>query len=453
MVEQADVIVVGMGPGGEDLANRLAQAGRQVIGVEGELVGGECPYWGCIPSKMALRAAAALAEGRRVPELAGRSEVVPDWAPVAHRISEATDGWDDRAAAERFCSAGGRLVRGFGRLEGLGRVRVGDQLLEARLGVVLNVGTVPVLPHLPGLSAVPYWTNREVLATRALPASLLLLGGGAIGVELAQCLARFGTRVTVVEASERLVPSEEPEAGQALAAVFAREGIQLRTGVQAEQVAGGEGEVRLRLSDGSEVQGERLLVAVGRRPRTEGLGLESLGVDPAAHPLPVNELLQLAPGVWAIGDMVGQGAFTHLSMYHAGMVLSQLLGRPHPTAPVRALPRVTFTEPEIGSVGLSEAQARQQLSQVLVGKAEIASSSRGWIHGPGADGLIKLVADGDREVLVGLTVMSPGGGEVLAWGTLAVHAGVPLASLRDMVYAFPTFHRAIEAALGELAPA
>src|SRR5437764_5212312 len=235
--EQADIVVIGMGPGGEDLAGRLAEAGLAVVGVEARLVGGECPYWGCVPSKMMIRAANLLAEARRIPGIAGLSTVEPDWAPVAKRIrEEATDDWDDTVAVERFTKKGGRFVRGFGRLAGTGRVEVDDQVFRARRAVVVGTGTEPVVPPIEGLAGTPYWTNREAIETEELPDSLIVLGGGAIGLELAQGFARFGVSVSVVEALDRLVAFEEPEASELAAKALARDEIAVRTGAKAARV-------------------------------------------------------------------------------------------------------------------------------------------------------------------------------------------------------------------------
>ena len=237
MNESADVVVVGMGPGGEDVAGRLAEAGLDVVGIDAELVGGECPYWGCVPSKMMIRASNLLAESRRVDGMAGSATVRPDWAPVARRIrDEATDNWDDSVAVDRFVGKGGRFVRGRARLDGASRVVVGDQIFEAKRAVVLGTGARPWVPPIAGLGATPYWSNREAVRTERVPDSLAVLGGGAIGVELAQVFRRFGSEVTVIEAGPRLVGPEEPEAGSMLADVFASEGITVMTGVTVESV-------------------------------------------------------------------------------------------------------------------------------------------------------------------------------------------------------------------------
>jgi pyruvate/2-oxoglutarate dehydrogenase complex dihydrolipoamide dehydrogenase (E3) component len=453
MSERADVIVVGMGPGGEDAAGRLAEAGLVVIGVEAELVGGECPYWGCIPSKMMIRAADLLAEAGRVDGMAGSATVRSDWAPVARRIrKEATDSWDDSAAAERFEGRGGRLVRGWGRLEGPHAVAVGDTVYEADQAVIINIGTRAWIPPVPGLADTPYWTNRQAVETEEVPGSLAVLGGGAIGVELAQVFRRFGAEVTVLEAGPHLVGPEEPEAGVMLAEVFESEGIDVRTGVEIESVRHDGHRFALSFGSGEPVVADRLLVATGRRPDLAQLNVASIGLDPSARALPVDDHLRVegSERLWAIGDAVGHGAFTHLSMYQADIVVNDILGNLVVPADYRAVPRVTFTDPEIGSVGLSERAAREQGIEVRVGSASIPESSRGWIHKVGNHGFVKLVEDSERGVLVGATSAGPTGGEVLGLLTLAVHAQVPTVELRHMIYAYPTFHRAIEAAVKDL---
>lgn len=378
MTDSADVVVIGMGPGGEEVAGRLAERGLDVIGIESELVGGECPYWGCVPSKMMIRAANLLAEARRIPGMSGASTVDPDWGPVARRIrEEATDDWDDQVAVDRFEKKGGHFVRGQARLFGPAAVGVGDRRFAARRGVVLATGGRSWTPPIAGLADVPFWTNREAIATTTLPRSLLIIGGGAIAVELGQVLARFGVDLHIVEVAPHLLPLEEPEAGALIEGVLRAEGIGVHTGATA-------------------------------------------------------------------------GAFTHVAMYQAAIAVADILGDPGPVADYRALPRVTFTDPEIGSVGLSEETARSQGLSIRVGTTQIPSSARGWIHKAGNEGLIKLVEDADRGVLIGALSVGPAGGEVLGLLTLAVHAEVPTSTLRAMIYAYPTFHRAIEAALEDL---
>ncbi|MBV8528440.1 MAG: NAD(P)/FAD-dependent oxidoreductase [Candidatus Dormibacteraeota bacterium] len=452
MSERVDVIVIGMGPGGEEVAERLAESGLSVIGIEKQLVGGECPYWGCVPSKMIVRGADALAEARRVPLLAGASFVSPDWSPVAKRIREqATDNWNDRIAVERFERLGGRFVRGAGRLDGPGRVVVNDSVFEAARAVVVATGSSPTIPPIPGLAGVPYWTNRELIEAGALPETLVVLGGGAIGLELAQAVARFGVKVTVIEASEGLLAAEEPEAGQELVRVLSAEGLDVRVGVKAIKVARTRtGAIEVILEDGDAVAGERVLVATGRRNNLVGLGLETIGLDPKRRAIAVDAHLRAGEKLWAVGDCTGAGAFTDVAVYQARIAIADILGSEHVPADYHALPRVTFTDPEVGAAGLTERQAIQRRLNVRIGFTALSSSTRGWIHGPGNEGFIKLVEDADRGVLVGATVMGPSGGEVMSMLALAIHASVPVATLRTMIYAYPTFHRGIEGALTAL---
>jgi pyruvate/2-oxoglutarate dehydrogenase complex dihydrolipoamide dehydrogenase (E3) component len=448
---EVDIVVIGMGPGGEDAAERLADAGLVVAGVEAALVGGECPYWGCVPSKMMIRAANLLTEGRRIPGMAGSATVIPDWSPVARRIrDEATDDWDDAVAADRFTGKGGQLFRGHGKITAPGEVTVGGDVLRARRGIIIGTGTAPAIPPIPGLAGTPYWTNHQAIETEQVPPSLIVLGGGAIGSELAQVFSRFGSAVTVVEAAGQLLPLEEPESGALIAKVFGREGIDVRTGVAAASVAHDGAAFTVTLADGGELTAARLLVATGRRTDLAAVGAGAVGIDEKARAIPVDSHLRAAPGVWALGDIVGKGAFTHMSMYDADIIVADILGQEHCPAEYHAVPRVTFTDPEVGGVGLTEAQARDQQLDVRVGMAQVPSSSRGWIHKAGNDGFIKLIEDAGRGVLVGATSAGPVGGEVLSMLTLAVHAAVPVQRLREMIYAYPTFHRGVLDALKDL---
>ncbi|MGN6753869.1 MAG: dihydrolipoyl dehydrogenase family protein [Intrasporangium sp.] len=447
-----DIAVIGLGPGGEHVAGELASAGLSVLGVDHRLVGGECPYWACIPSKMMVRAGGSLAEARRVPGLAGHTgEVVPDWAPVAKRLrDEATDDWDDRVAVERLTDKGVTFVRGTGRIVDAHEVEVDGETYSIGRGIVVNTGTNPLIPPIEGIEEVDLWTNRDLVEARELPRSMVILGGGAIGCEFGQVLARFGVAVTIVESGPRLLATEEPEASDRLQKVFESEGVQLRLGATATKVTGGDGEVELTLEDGSTVSGERLLVATGRRVDPAATGLDRVGVDPTAHSVPIDDRCRVTDGVWAVGDITGKGAFTHVSMYQAGVVVRDILGQDGPAADYRALPRVTFTEPEVGAVGLTEAKAREQGIDVRIGSVPVPSTSRGFVRGPGNEGIIKLVEDASRGVLVGATTMGPAGGEVLGAVSVAVHAEVPVETLRSMIYAYPTFHRGIETALADL---
>jgi pyruvate/2-oxoglutarate dehydrogenase complex dihydrolipoamide dehydrogenase (E3) component len=454
---ETDIVVIGMGPGGEYVAGTLAQAGLRVVGVEVRLLGGECPYFGCVPSKMMIRAANLLAEGRRIPGMAGTSQVSADWAPVAERIrKEATDNWDDRVAVERFEGQGGTFVRGRGRITAPGEVTVlppdghGEPLvLRARRGIVINTGTDPAIPPVDGLAGTPYWTNREAIETEEVPGSLIVFGGGPIGTELSQVFSRFGAQVTVIEAQDRLLSVEEPEACDLIRKVFVTEGIAVHTGAPAEQVSHDGEKFTVRIN-GQRLTAQRLLVAAGRRTDLAGLGVGVLGLDDSAKTITVDEWMRAADGVWAVGDITGHGAFTHMSMYQADVAVRDILRQGGPPADYRAVPRVTFTDPEVGSVGLTEAQARERGLPVRTGITQVPTSARGWMHKVGNDGFIKIIEDSVRGHLIGATSAGPQGGEVLSALAVAVHAQVPVSTLRSMIYAYPTFHRAIESALDDL---
>ena len=284
-----------------------------------------------------------------------------------------------------------------------------------------------------------------------MPRSLIVLGGGQAGVELAQVFARFGTAVTIIEAAGRLLPQDEPESSALITKIFCNEGITVHTGASAKSVSHDGSAFTVTVPGGPQVTGERLLVATGCQADLASLGAGAIGQDEHASYLEVGENMRAAPGVWALGDVVGKGAHTHMSLYHGRIILSQLLGRPYHPAEYHAVPKVTFTDPEIGAVGLTEAQARERLGdKVSTGIRWIPHSDRGWIHKAGNDGFIKLVVDGERGVLAGATSAGAAGGEVLSMLTLAVHAAVPVQRLREMIYAYPTFHGAVPEAIGRL---
>jgi pyruvate/2-oxoglutarate dehydrogenase complex dihydrolipoamide dehydrogenase (E3) component len=448
---EVDVIVIGMGIGGEAVASKVVEAGLAVIGIESDLVGGECPYWGCIPSKMMIRAANMLADARRIEGVAGKAEVIPDWAPVAQRIREqATDSWNDQVAVDRFVDKGGLFIRGRGRITAPRTVEVNGDTYTARLGVVVAAGTSPAVPPIPGLADVDYWTNREAMQVERLPKSLVVLGSGAIGSELAEVFSRFGVQVSVIEALDRLLPREEPEAGALLQEVFEAEGIAVRVGTLATSVAQDGSDIVVTLADGTEVRGERILVATGRRTNVEGLGLDNVGVELTSPYIDIDDHMKVDDGLWAVGDITGKGLFTHIAAYQAPIAAASILGEEYAPADYRAMPRVTFTDPEVGSVGATEEEARAAGLNIVVATQNVAGSARGWLHATGNEGVIKLVIDADRQVVVGATSVGPHGGEVLSMLTLAVHAELSIEILRSMIYAYPTFHRGIEDALGQL---
>jgi pyruvate/2-oxoglutarate dehydrogenase complex dihydrolipoamide dehydrogenase (E3) component len=427
---------------------RLLGAGLKVVGIEASLVGGECPYWACLPSKMMVRAASVLQEARRVNGLAGQAEVTADWGPVAKRVrAEATGGWDDSVAVKRFQDRDGQLVHGRGRLTGPRTVTVGDESFTARRGIVIATGSKPAVPPIPGLTEVDFWTTHDVIKAEKLPKSMLILGGGAVGCELGQLLARFGVAVTIVEASDRLLPAEEPETSEVIEAAFAAEGINFHTGAAAKRVESRSGSILVTLDGGQELTGERLLVATGRTVDLSGLGLESVGLNSKSQFIQVDESMRAADGIWAMGDVTGKSMFTHVALYQSAIVAADILGEDHPKARYNAIPRATFTDPEVGAVGMTEAEALAAGLDVVVAVKQLPATFRGWLHAS-TGGIIKLVADRSTGVLVGATAVGPHGGEMLGLLSLAVHGRVPLGEMRSMIYAFPTFYGGIGEAVG-----
>ncbi|MGD9960219.1 dihydrolipoyl dehydrogenase family protein [Nocardioides sp.] len=451
MTTAVDVVVLGLGPGGETAAGLLGKAGLRVVAIDEHLVGGECPFYGCVPSKMMIAAAHTLGEARRIPGRAGSVEVRPDWSPVAARVrDEATHDWDDAEFVARLERNGAQFVRGRGRLIAPGRVavRLADGTVEeydASRGVVLNTGTAPAVPPIDGLADTPFWTNRDIVKVTDLPSSLGVIGGGPIGAEFAQTFARFGVEVTLIEVAERILEGDEPEASAVVAASLARDGVQILTGHEIDRVVHHDGRFEVRVGS-RDLAVEKLLVAAGRRNNLADIGLETVGLDPSAPTVDTDERMRAGERLWAVGDITGKGAFTHVSNYQARVAVRDLLKEPGPWADYRAVPRVTYTAPEVGAVGLTETQAREAGTTLWTSTADLGG--RGWIAQE--DGVVKLVADAERGILIGATVVAPAGGEMLSMLVTAVHSRIPLTDLTTMMYAYPTFHRAIETALHRL---
>ncbi len=449
--DEYDVVCIGAGTVSEGVASELKGSGLSFAIVERELVGGECPYWGCIPSKTLLRSAEVLAEAGRARDLsASRVEWDVDFPKITARAHYMAREEDDTKATEALLEEGADVIRGEGRLTGPHTVMVGDRELSARRGIVIGTGTSAAIPPIEGLDGVPYWTNREATLPRDLPRSMIVLGSGPIGAELGQAFARFGTEVHLVEALGRLLPGEEAEAGAELARAFEVDGIVVHLSAKAVAAEQSDGGISLHLESGDTLRAERLLVAVGRRPKLAGLDLAATGIATTAKGwIKVDgRTLVAAPGIWAGGDITGIAAQTHLSWYHGKIIGRQLKGETA-VADHRAIPHVTFTDPEVASVGLSEARAREELSDVRVVSADSGNGTRGYIYGP-PGGVIKLVADMKRRVLVGALVVGPRAGEMIAELTLAIRAEVPLAVLEDTLHAFPTFSRDLDGLFPQL---
>ena len=442
-----DVIVLGVGTSGEDISHQLLDAGLHVTGIEATMVGGECPYWACLPSKMMVRAANTLQEARRVGDLAGEASVHPDWNPVAEKIRALTGNWDDSGAVKRYEDRGGRMIKGHGKLTGPRTVAVGDESITARRGIVIATGSKVFVPPIPGLDEIEYWTTHDVIEMKKLPKSIIVLGGGTSGCELGQVLERFGVEVTIVEAEEHLLSKEEPEASEIVEAAFADEGIGIHTGKKVERFESRDGLVVAVLSDGEEISAERLFVATGRKIDLSGIGLESIGLDPEAPNIKVDERMHVADGIWAMGDITGKSLLTHVGLYQSAIIVADILGQDHPPARYDAVPRAIFVDPEVGSVGKTEEEARNEGIDLAVVVKQIPLTFRGAVYGE-KRGIIKLVVDRNKGVLIGATVAGSYGTEMLGFLHLAVHARIPLTEMRAMMYAFPAFYSAIGEALG-----
>lgn len=450
MPQEFDVVCLGGGVAGEAIAGGLQGSGLTLAVVERELVGGECPYWGCIPSKTLLRSGETLEEAARARNLAAsRVEWDVDFPKVSKRVYWMARDLDDTRPAAALEATGAKLIRGEGKLVDLKTVEVGAETLIAQRAVVIANGGTAAIPPIPGLDKVDYWTNRQATLPRELPGSLAVLGGGAIGVELGQAFARLGSKVTVIEAGPRFLALEEPEAGVALRPHLHDDGITLLVGDPCTGVEPASVGVIVTLKSGVTVHADRLLVATGRRANFEawyGAGLERtergwLKVDPTT--------LEARPGVYGVGDVTGIGGFTHLAFYHGQIVARRLRGE-DARADHTAVPRVTFTDPEVASVGLSEAAARERGINVITASADPAEAARGYIH-DFHNGALKLVGDRDRGVLVGATLVTPRAGEILGELVLALKAGTPLKTLADVIHPFPAFNRVLGAVLQELA--
>ena len=448
MSARYDAVVLGAGPAGEVAVSRLNGQGLKVALVERELVGGECGYWACIPSKTLLRPPEARSEAERS---AGVAAPELSWPEVAAYRDTMIRYLDDSAQVSGYREEGVDVFRGEGRIAGRGHVEVDGQVLQTDR-IIVATGSDASIPPIDGLEQTGYWTNREATTLAEIPESIVILGGGPVGVELGQLMRRFGARVTIVEHGERLLSREGPAVGELIAQSLRNEGLEIRLGAKATAVERRDGERMVRLDDGDQVSGRELLVATGRAPRVHGIGLESIGIDPGPEGLEVDERCRAAEGVWAIGDVTGVMALTHVGMYQ-GRITAQDIAGGQPRADYAAIPRVVFSDPEVAAVGLTEQQARQDGIEIATARVALAGAiARPSTYEENPRGELGLIADNQRQVLIGAWAVAPMASEWIHYAALAIKTQTPLAVLRDTVAQFPTFTEAYLNGLEHLEP-
>jgi pyruvate/2-oxoglutarate dehydrogenase complex dihydrolipoamide dehydrogenase (E3) component len=463
-VETFDVVVLGAGSGGENLAAAVAGGGRSVALVEQDLVGGACPFTACMPSKAMIRSAEVRHSLHHVQELGAMGDAlhphVPDkgWRRAVERRDEIVEHRDDTGHAEELVQAGVALVRGRGRLVGGNRVEValaagGTRTLEGA-DVVVATGSKAMVPPIDGLGDVPTWDSDAAWSAGPdeRPGSVVILGGGAVGCELAQVLARFDVTVTLVEQAERLAPAEEPVVADALARILGAEGITVALGAAAERVeAAGDG-ARVHLADGSVHEAERVILALGRTPSTDDIGLAAVGITPSG-PLPIDEAGRVDghDHLWAIGDVTGIAPFTHTANHHARVVADRLLGG-DARVDHRAIPRAIYTDPPVAGVGLTAEEARDDGRAVAVVEMDLAETARNHAEG-GPGGRLVVVADAEEGVVIGASAVGRAAPEWMTQLVLAIHARVPVATLAEVVQPFPTSAEALQQVFADLAEA
>ncbi|MBA3262550.1 MAG: NAD(P)/FAD-dependent oxidoreductase [Thermoleophilaceae bacterium] len=446
MSDQFDAIVIGAGPAGEVATSRLSDQGLTTALVERELVGGECAYWACIPSKTLLRPPEAQAEARRAP---GLEAPEAHWREIASYRDYMVRNLDDAGAIKGYEDAGVTVIKGQARILGPGAIEVNGQRLDTER-IVIATGSDPVIPAIDGLHEGGFWINREATTLTEIPKDAVILGGGPVGIELGQMLRRYGADVTILQATGRLIEREEPRVSELIADALRADGIELRLGQTATAVTTIGNRRTVELDTGEEISAERIIVAAGRRPRARDLGLGELGVELGKRgEIPVDDRCRVADGVWAVGDVTGVSLFTHVGKYQARVACADIAGRPA-HADYSAIPRVVFSDPEIAAVGLTAKQAAERGIEAREAGANLMSVARTETYGKGITGELGILADRQRHILVGAWAVGPLASEWIHQAVLAVKAAIPIDVLRDTIAQFPTFTEAYLPALEQL---
>jgi dihydrolipoamide dehydrogenase len=445
--EHYDAVILGAGPGGEVALNMLAGAGRRLAIVESELIGGECTNWGCIPTKTLLRPPDLLGQTSRA---AGTSASRSDFEELAAYRDYMVSDHDDSKRVARYEERGITVVKALGRLDGPGRVVTDDGRRMDTDAVVVATGAAAAIPPIPGLREAGFWTNREVTNLNAIPDSVVFIGGGVVAVELSQFLARFGCKVTILQGPSRLAEREEPRVGELLSEMLAADGVEVLLGRRAVGVRR-EGDARIvQLEDGAEARGAVVVVATGRRPRVQGIGLETVGIEPGRRGIEIDERCRAGDRVWAIGDVTGVAMFTHVAKYQGRISAMDILGE-LARADYRAVPRVIFTDPEVASVGISEEDARASGLDIVSATIDLPTTiARPYTYESEPRGALTVLVDRERGVLVGASAVAPLASEWIHHAVLAIRAEIPIAVLTDTIAQFPTFSEAFGSALRSL---
>ena len=446
MSDRYDVVILGAGPAGEVALNTLLKAGKRVALIEQEVIGGECSNWGCIPTKTLLRPTELQGKSERA---AGIHTPALDFPRLSAYRDYMVSSHDDSGRVARYGERGVTVFKEPGRIAGPGRVAVDGRVLETG-AIIVATGAEAVVPPIPGLVEAGFWTNREATDLTEIPESAVVIGGGAVGCELAQFLARFGSRVTVVQGPPRLADREEPQIGEALGAILEGDGVELRLGVHATGVRLEDGERVVSMDDGTEARGAVVIIGTGRRPRTREIGLETVGIEPGKRGIAVDDRCRAGDGVWAVGDVTGIAQFTHVAKYQARIAAMDILGM-DVKADYRAVPRVIFVDPELAAVGMTESEARDAGIDVVSATIDLPTSiARPYTFQEHPTGTFSVIVDARRQVLIGAWAIAPLASEWIHTAVLAIRAEIPVEVLKDTIAQFPTYSEAFGAALRAL---